>query len=177
MSVCTKCGGQIPEGMAFCGICGNPVAQTPVYVPAAPVVPPVSGGIKAKGFIGMGLSIYGLEMGIVGLFLSLYFTFIGLFFSLLAGWEIGSAMSFVMSLYAILFATAFSSYSLPMGIVGKILCGSSRKSGNPSKACAVGNGLALAAIIISVVMLVVSFGMFFLSLFGMTVAMPMLSTY
>ena len=163
MSVCMKCGGQIPEGMAFCGICGNPVVQEPV---TETVLPRVSKGTKAKGFIGMGLSIYALEMGIAGLILISLFALMAVIGTLAAigGEMTAETVMLPVSIYAVVYGIAFGVNAIAPAIVGKILCGQSKRDGNASKACSVGNGLALTTFIISAVMLVLTVGVLLLTL-------------
>ena len=76
-------------------------------------------------------------------------------------------MTFVMGLYGLIFAAAFSAYSLPMGIVGMVLGKGSRKRGNPSKMCSVASGLGLSALIVTVVMIVMAVAVFVWGFFGM----------
>ena len=146
MSYCINCGNQLAENDKFCNACGtkvpestpevNTYAQEPVqpyYAVAKPVEVVVSGKNKALGFVGMGLSIGGLFMAVLGLL----YTAIGM---------VETGLGFGM-------AIAFSLFSLPLAIVGRILSDRSGESGNTSKACSVGRGLGLAGIIVTGVML------------------------
>ena len=169
MAFCSNCGNQIDANTKFCGICGapveapvapaapvppvapvvTPVVETPVqptFVAPPPVMPEyvypaepvVSAKDKAMGFVGMGLAIGGLFLAIFGII----YTLIGL------GAEMG--MGFGMSI-------GFGIFTRPLSIVGKILCGRSQDAGNTSGACSVGAKLALAAIIVSAVMMFFGF--------------------
>lgn len=172
MSFCTHCGNALGADAKFCGKCGAavaaPVAAAPVVeapvvaapvveapvveiipevaaVPAAPVYvapvvntePVLSTKDKVLGFVGMGLGIGALFFAIVGLL----YTMIGM-----EAYAMGFGMSF-----------AFSLFSVPMAIIGRILCGKSMDAGNTSAACSVGSKLSLAAIIVSGVMVFLGF--------------------
>ena len=166
MAICSKCGSPVADGLRYCGICANPMVQAPapVYTPEGPRVP---GGVKAQAGVGMGLSIYGLYMALTGFILMLYFSVIGLIGFLSSFSDVSAlVVTFAMGLYGLIFAAAFSSYSLPMGIVGMILGKGSRKRGNPSKMCSVASGLGLCTVIISVVMVLLAVAMFILGFFG-----------
>lgn len=171
MAFCSNCGNQIDANTKFCGICGAPVEapvapaapaapatpvtpvqetyyqETPVqptFVAPPPVMPVyqaepvVSAKDKALGFVGMGLGIGGLFLAIFGII----YTLIGL------SAEMG--MGFGMSI-------GFGIFTWPLSIVGKILCGRSQDAGNTSGACSAGAKLALAAIIVSAVMMFFGF--------------------
>lgn len=155
MAYCSNCGSQIDASAKFCSSCGTPVpapvpvetVQTapaePVYTapavqtyiaPAAPVKRTVSVKAKVLGFIGMGLAIGGLFFAIIGIL----YTMIGM---------VEQGLGFGMSLSFSLFA------SLPLSIVGKILCNQSEQAGNTARVCSIGSKLGVAAIIVSGVML------------------------
>lgn len=147
MSTCYKCGNEIAYGDKFCRSCGAvlPAAQPetaeiPVQEPVAviPAEPVVSTKTKVLGFVGMGLGIGGLVFGSLGCL----YTLLGLLAEGVAG--------FVFSLI-------FGLFSVPMSIVGKILCNQSYEGGNPSSTCTVGSRLALAGIIVSGVMVFFGF--------------------
>lgn len=174
MPYCSKCGTPTNEDDKFCMHCGTPVAvpvqpepvapvvpvqaepvapvapvqaepvapvapvrsePMPVYV--APAEPVVSGKDKALGFVGMGLAIFGL-----------FFACIGILYTMIGMAEEG--LGFGMSI-------AFSMFSLPLSIVGGVLCGKSYNAGNHSAPCSVGSKLRIAGIIVSAVMLFLGF--------------------
>ncbi|MBQ3146444.1 MAG: zinc ribbon domain-containing protein [Oscillospiraceae bacterium] len=152
MSFCSNCGNPLEENAKFCSKCGSsvaapvesapaePVYSAPVYTPiysTPAVIPEVSGKAKAMGFIGMGLGIGGLFISILGII----YTLLGMGFE---GLGFG-------------FSIAFSLFSMPMSIVGRILSGKSMEGGNFSGACKAGSGLGLAGLIISCVMLFLGF--------------------
>lgn len=147
MSFCSNCGCALEPSSKFCRNCGAAVAEPSVpVVPVAPAVvepvpqvykAPVSTSAKVQGFVGMGLAIGGLVFAIIGLL----YTFIGLV-------EEGLAFGF---------AIAFSIFSMPLSIVGGVLCDRSQEAGNTSAACSVGCKLRTAGIIVSAVMLVIGF--------------------
>ena len=85
-------------------------------------------------------------MGIVGMSLSiagLVFAVLGLLYTLLGLGETGLGFGV---------AIGFGMFSLPLGIVGKILAGKSADAGNTSTPCSVGARMGLASIIVSAVM-------------------------
>ena len=82
MSFCAKCGNEVAAGERFCGVCGSYVEEAVPVVVAEPEGPRISGGTKAKAFVGLGLSIYGLYYAVIGLFLVGYFGFINVIFNL-----------------------------------------------------------------------------------------------
>ena len=110
-----------------------PVEQT--Y--AVPAEPEISVKTKVLGFVGMGVSIFGL-----------FFSVFGLLNTLIGMSEY--AMGFGM-------AVAFSLFSLPCGIVGMVLSNQSRNAGNIAKSASVGAKLGLASVIVSCVMLFLGF--------------------
>ena len=114
-----------------------PVQPEPVPVCVAPAEPVVSGKDKALGFVGMGLAILGLFFACIGIL----YTMIGM-----SEQGFGFGMAF-----------AFSLFSLPLSIVGGVLCGNSYNAGNRSTACSVGSKLRIAGIIVSAVMLFLGF--------------------
>ena len=158
MSFCSNCGNPLEENAKFCSKCGSAIAAStdtpaaPVEVPAEPVysapvytpiystpavIPQVTGKTKALGFIGMGLGIGGLFFSIIGII----YTLLGMGFDGLGfGFSIG-----------------FGLFSMPLSIVGRILAGRSRDSGNLSGACGAGTSLGLAGFIVSCVMLFLGF--------------------
>ena len=139
MSYCTKCGNQMEENARFCNRCGAAVeaaAADSFYTQSVPVMdaePVVSVKDKVLGFVGMGLGISGLFIAVLGLL----YTLIGML-------ETGVALGM---------AIAFGMFSFPLGFVGRALSKKSAEGGNLSRACSVGSALALAAIIVSFVML------------------------
>ena len=147
MSYCSNCGNPLDENVKFCANCGTPVAApeatvapvvpaVPTYVePAAPVVP-----VKAKvlGFVGMGLAIGGLIFAIIGLL----YTFVFM--------SVEAEMGFI-------FAFVWSIFSLPLSIIGGVLCSRGAEMGNHSAPCSVGSKLRIAGIIVSAVMLFFGF--------------------
>ena len=166
MSVCSKCGNQVPEDMIFCGLCGTAVENKPAYIPVAQepaytvVAPRVPGGVKAQGFIGMGLSIRGLYSGVIGMPIVLLLEVCAMLY-------IWFGLAIVPSFYALLYAFVFCTISLPPSIVGMVLCAQSRKRGNPSRACTAGRRLALSSIIVNAVMIVLAIAMFLLSILAL----------
>ncbi len=171
MRFCSNCGHPVEDGNKFCGACGAavvaPVAAEPVpaqpvmaeptpvqpvvaepvsaqpvraYEPARPVAPAVPATPvpatkdKVLGFVGMGLAIGGLFFGVIGLLYGLIF---------IAG-DFGAATTG--------FSIGFGIFSLPLSIVGRILCNRSMAAGNISTPCSVGRKLGLAGIIVSAVM-------------------------
>ena len=147
MSFCPNCGCSLEPSSKFCRNCGAAVAEP--SIPAVPVAPavvapvpqvynaPVSTGAKVQGYVGMGLAIGGLFFAIIGLL----YTFIGL---------VAEGLAFA-------FAIAFSFFSMPLSIIGGVLCDRSQEEGNTSTACSVGCKLRTAGIIVSAVMLVIGF--------------------
>ena len=164
MYYCSNCGKPLDPDAKFCANCGaavpvssasaayaEPVAAAPVTAPV--VVDPVprvyaapvcSTKTKVLGFVGMGLAIGGLFMAVLGII----YTLLGLS----TGEE---AMGFA-------FAFAFSIFSLPLSIVGGVLCGRSSYMGNRSAACSIGSKMRVAGIIVSAVMLFLGFISLFL---------------
>lgn len=144
MSTCYKCGNEFENGDKFCRSCGAvlPAAQPepPVQEPVAVIhaEPVVSTKTKVLGYVGMGLGIGGLFFACFGCL----YTLIGLF-----------AEGFV----GFIFSLIFGLFSVPLSIVGKILCNQSYEGGNPSSTCTVGSKLALAGIIVSGVMVFFGF--------------------
>lgn len=144
MSFCTKCGNQLEPGVRFCVRCGAPVsdqaepAPRPDYSRAVAAKPVVSAKTKALGFVGMGLGIGGLIFAVLGILYTITFL------------SLEPAAGFGASV-------GFGVFSLPCGIVGKVLCGRSMEAGNESAACSVGGKLALASLIVSAVMLLLGF--------------------
>lgn len=149
MPFCSNCGKPLDPSSNFCNNCGVAVGEnnapvtptTPTIIePAAQVynVPINSTKSKVLGFVGMGLSIAGLTFAILGLL----YTFIGV--------SAEEALGFG-------FSVAFGLFSMPLSIVGGILCGRSSSMGNYSAACSVGSKLRVAGIIVSAIMLFVGF--------------------
>lgn len=145
MPFCPKCGNPIVPTNRFCGNCGAAVVEiSEPVVPAEPViavpavqtytVPAPSAKSKVLGFIGMGLAIGGLVFALLGLL----YTSLGI----IAVEGMGFAMS-----------VAFGLFSLPLSIVGGVLCNRSTEMGNRSAACSVGSIMRVAGIIVSAVML------------------------
>lgn len=156
MSFCPQCGNAINENAKFCSKCGAAISvqaepvqasweapTAPAYTPVAPVVPTVSAEPvvstkdKVLGFVGMGLSIFGLFMA--GL---------GLLYTLAGMEEEGLAFGF---------SIAFGMFSFAPCIIGRILCGKSANNGNTSGACSAGSVMGLIGIIVSAVMLFFGF--------------------
>ena len=149
MPFCSNCGKPLDSSSNFCDNCGVAVVEnnapitptTPAIVEPAPQVYNVpTNSVKSKvlGFVGMGLSIAGLTFAIFGLL----YTFIGV--------STEEALGFA-------FSVAFGLFSMPLSIVGGILCSRSASMGNCSAACSVGSKLRVAGIIVSAVMLFVGF--------------------
>ncbi len=149
MPFCFNCGTPLDASGKFCKNCGAAVseASTPVNpitptvidpVPQVYVAPVSSTKSKVLGFVGMGLAIGGLFFAVIGLL----YTFIGL------AVEEGLAFGF---------SFAFSFFSMPLSIIGGILCNRSYLMGNRSAACSVGSKLRMAGIILSAVMLFIGF--------------------
>lgn len=152
MSFCSNCGNPLDTTSKFCSNCGAPIAQAPVaqapvaapvIVESAPYIREVPVKAKVTGFIGMGLSIGGLIMAIIGLLYTFMFI------------SIEPEAGFVFSI-------VFSLFSLPLSIVGRVLCKNSAAMGNRSSACSAGSKLGVAGIIVSGVMLF--FGLISLSM-------------
>lgn len=159
MSFCSKCGNPLEENSKFCAKCGTPVQDAapaapaytapaaPVYTaPAAPTYtapvaaePVVSPKAKVLGFVGMGVSIFGLFMAAIGLL----YTFVGM-----ATEETGMGFAF---------SFAFALFSLPCAIVGRMLCNNSIGMGNNATPCTVGSKLGIAGIIVTAAMLFFGF--------------------
>ena len=146
MSFCINCGNQLAENDKFCNACGTKVPEAapetntyaqesvqPYYTASKSVEVVVSGKDKALGFVGMGLSIGGMFMAVFGIL----YTALGM---------IETGLGFGM-------AVAFSLFSLPLAIVGRVLSSRSVERGNTSSVCSVGRGLGLAGIIVTGVML------------------------
>ncbi len=142
MSFCSNCGNPLDTTSKFCSNCGASIAA-PVIVEPAPHIREVPVKAKVMGFIGMGLSIGGLIMAIIGLL----YTFIFI--------SIEPEAGFVFSLI-------YGLFSLPLSIVGGMLCKNSAGMGNRSAACSAGSKLGVAGIIVSGVMLF--FGLISLSM-------------
>ena len=153
MNFCPNCGQRVEETMKCCPNCGAAVNQpAPVYpMPAKPGIP---GKVKAKGYVGLGLSIDALIASIIGL----YFTMIFFLVSTGVYLEEGIGMGFVTTI----FGWIFGAITLPVGIVGRIMCKKSMEAGNTSKACSAGAKLGLAGIILSVITLVLGIAGLFL---------------
>ncbi len=152
MPFCSNCGNPLDASSKFCSSCGAPNTEpaapvvTPVIVESAPQIPEVPAvPVKAKvlGFVGMGLAIGGLFFAIFGLL----YTFIGL--------AAEAALGFGFSI-------GFGLFSLPLSIVGGVLCNNSIGMGNRSAVCSIGSKLRVAGIIVSAVMLF--FGLISLSI-------------
>ena len=155
MRYCTNCGNPNDDASRFCTKCGEMITaeatgepvntmpaeeyNTPVYSepsqPAVPAEPVVSGGDKAKGFVGMGLAILGLV-----------FAGIGFLYTLIGLTETGLALGM---------AIAFGIFSLPPALIGGNLCKKSRAAGNTSRACTSGTSMAAIATILTIGMLIV----------------------
>ncbi len=115
-----------------------PTYAAPTYTYPTPAVrvatePVVDGKTKAQGFVGMGLGIGSLVFAVIGLIYTL--ATLGYY-----------ATGFVVSLY-------FGLFSMPLSIVGKILCNKSQEAGNTSGACSAGGKLATAGMVVTIVML------------------------
>ena len=108
----------------------------PTYQQEAPAELPTA--VKVKGFVGMGLGIGSLALAVLGLIYTL--ALMGSYYGEALGMSIG-----------------FAIFSLPFGIVGKILAGQSSDAGNTGAPCSVGSKLGLAGIIVSAVMLFLGF--------------------
>ena len=147
MFFCSNCGTALDDGAKFCRNCGAQVAEACSAQPqesVAPAViepasqahnqPVVSGKTKALGFVGMGLSIGGLFFAVFGLL----YTFI---------------FMATIPIASFVYAIVFSLFSLPLCIVGGVLCNKSVEQGNRSAVCSVGSKLRIAGIIVSAVML------------------------
>ena len=112
-----------------------PVYSVPIY--PEPAEPVVSVKTKVLGFVGMGVSIFGL-----------FFAVFGLLYTLIGMSEVGLGFGF---------AIGFNLFSLPCGIVGMVLSNQSRNAGNIAKSASVGAKLGLASVIVSGVMLFLGF--------------------
>ena len=108
----------------------------PTYQQEAPAELPTA--VKVKGFVGMGLGIGSLALSVLGIIYTL--AFMGSYYGEAFGAAIG-----------------FGIFSLPCGIVGKLLAGQSSDAGNTGAPCSVGSKLGLAGIIVSAVMLFLGF--------------------
>ncbi len=148
MYYCSQCGNAIDENAKFCSKCGAPVAASapvqpaysqPTYTQPAPRPAEVciSPKTKALGFVGMGLGIAGL-----------FFAVLGLLYTLIGITE--SGLGFGLSI-------GFGLFSMPLGIVGRVLATQSMENGNTSGSCTAGANLGLAAIIVTCVMLFFGF--------------------
>ncbi len=151
MQYCTNCGNVMDDNAKFCSKCGTsaaaPASKAPVYSqPVAPAYsqpvarsaePIISIKAKALGFVGMGLGIAGLIFAIIGLL----YTFVGIS-------EQGLGFGF---------SIAFSLFSMPVSIIGRIMAGQAMDGGNTSGSCTAGANLSLAAIIVTCVMLFFGF--------------------
>ena len=115
-----------------------PTYQPPVYNLNQQTYAPkeVSGGTKAKGFVGMGLGIGGLVFG--GLCV-LYFLI-----ALADYYQAGAAL-------------VYGLFGLPLGIVGRIISGKSIDEGNTGTPASLGQKFGLAGLITSAVGLFLSF--------------------
>lgn len=144
MSFCTQCGNPVQENAKYCNCCGAPISVEPVqdlqqealvpsYVPAVSAKPVLSTKQKVLGFVGMGLSIFGLVMAAVG---NLY-TIIGMS---LAG-------------AGFMFAMIYGAFAIPPCIIGRIMCTNSVNNGNTSGCCTAGITTGLVGVILSGVML------------------------
>ena len=147
MSFCTNCSHPLDAADKFCKNCGAAVAAA--SVPEAPVIvepysaPAPSTKSKLLGFVGMGLAIGGLVFAVLGLL----YTFIGMVSD---------------GVLAFAFSVSFGLFSLPVSIVGGVLCNQSMAMGNHATPCSVGAKLRVAGIIVSA-------GMLFFGLIGLMV--------
>lgn len=153
MNFCPNCGHAVDETMKCCQNCGEAVNQSaPVYpIPAKPGLPVK---VKVKGYVGMGISIDALVASILGV----YFTMVCFLASLGVYLGEGVGIGFISTIFGWLFGVI----TLPVSIVGRILCRNSLREGNTSKACSAGAKLGLAGIILSVVTLVLGIAGLFL---------------
>ena len=151
MSFCTACGKSLDGTSKFCPACGAPVTietQTPSWQPANSIypvetesvytLPPVSGGTKAMGIVGMALGIEALATGIIGLLYTLVFL------------SFDGAVAFG-------YGFTFGLIVLASAIVGKVLCNKSESRGNYAKPCSIGLKMSTFGIILGAVTLFLAF--------------------
>ncbi len=83
---CSKCGKQLPEGVAYCPYCGMSTSDSPSPSPPPPPPPVVTTEDSTlKYFIPIGRSGYAIAAGYLGLFaVTLIFAPLALIFGLLA---------------------------------------------------------------------------------------------
>lgn len=155
MYFCPNCGKTSEEQVAFCSQCGTamkqqgvvqaeesaPVYTPPAYTPVHEAEPVSSSASKVKGIVGMILGISGLVFAGLGL---LY---------VLIGLAADPAVAFGMSV-------GFGIFSMPLSIVGKVLCGGAIEAGNTSGMARAGRTLGHVGMILSIVM----FGLGFFAL-------------
>lgn len=149
MAYCISCGQRVEDGAKHCPVCGAAIpAEQPVYVQPVPVQATPRVPVKARvlGYVGLGLGIDGLASSIIFLLLTAIYMAMAAIFYLQGEGSVGFIPVF-LSLY-------FGFFSIPIALVGRMLCRKSMAGGNTSKACSVGEKLNIAALIVSIVMIV-----------------------
>ncbi len=114
----------------------QPIYQQPMYQ-QPPVPHNIDGKLKAKGFVGMGLSIGGVVMAAIGF---LY-----------------TAITIAVPVAGFMFGLIFSMFALPLSIVGMILSRKAIAGGFVSGATKVGKILGLIGTIAGGVVLLMAF--------------------
>lgn len=146
MAYCSSCGNPLDADARFCNKCGasvvpsgpvQPVFEQQAVSYGAPARPVAQVKDKVLGFVGMGLTIFGLFLALLGML----YTLIGMM-------EPGLAFAF---------AIAFGFFTMPLGCAGRSMCRNSAANGNTSGACTAGSGMGLATIILSCVMFFLGF--------------------
>lgn len=125
----------------------NPIPAPQVVAPLVRTVPtasPVSAGTKAKGFVGMGLSIGGLVFAVLGIIYTLF------------GF-VAQADSYGSEPIGFIFALYLGIFSFPLSIVGRIFANKSYESGNQHGSCTAGVKIGLAGLIVSCAMMMLGF--------------------
>lgn len=149
MAYCISCGQRVEDGAKHCPVCGAAIpAEQPVYVQPVPVQATPRVPVKARvlGFVGLGLGIEGLITSVIGIIMVAIYTALAALFYLEG--EVG------MGFLPTFFGVYMGFFTIPIAIVGRILCRKAIEGGNPSKVCVIGSKLNIAALIVSIVMVV-----------------------